>query len=40
LSINQENLGLYVVDEKVSKLAIEQKWNRKSVIVRFNDDTV
>ncbi len=38
LSINEENLGLYVIDEKASKLAIERNLNREGVIVRFNDD--
>ncbi|MDA9167099.1 CotH kinase family protein [Candidatus Pelagibacter sp.] len=38
LSINEENLGLYVIDEKASKIAIERNLNREGVIVRFNDD--
>lgn len=38
LSINEENLGLYVIDEKASKLTVERSLNREGVLVRFNDD--
>ena len=38
LTINDENLGLYVIDEKPSKLVIERNADREGIIVRFNDD--
>lgn len=38
LRVNEENLGLYVIDEKASKLAVERNLNREGVLVRFNDD--